>query len=177
MDWTNIVALVVSCITLLVAAVGTVLVYLGHRARKQKELPRIQLYETVGAYHFRLDTDQRSIGWKVIRVEAVHSDYIKEILKQTLYRKEENNHGVTISSYLSEWRNFCEYPEGAGPLTSIYFHDNCYEASLIFICETPSRVWWKPWQMEKKKVPYKFVRGTHPPGHSDPYLASLLGHR
>ena len=175
MDWVNTIALLVSCVTLLVATIGTVLVYLNHRVRKQKELPHIQLYQMGGVYHFRLETDQHSIGWKVIKVEVVHSDCGKEILSQTLYKTERHDQGEKISSYPSEWRDFCEYPGGAPPLTEIYFHDNCYEASLLFVCETPSKVWWKPWQREKKRVPCKFVKGTHPPGHSDPYLASLMG--
>ena len=175
MDWVIIIGLVVSLVTLTVAAIGTVLAYLNHRVRKQYELPKIWLYQTGGIYHLRLETDHHSVGWKVIRVEVVYSDYGKEILSQTLYKKEKHDQGVTISSYVSEWRDFCEYPEGARPLTEIYFHDSCYEASLLFVCETPSKVWWRPWRREKKRVPYKYIRGTHPPGDNDPYLKSLLG--
>ena len=174
MDWVIVVGLGISIVTLTVAAIGTGLSYLNHRARRQKELPKVQLYQTGGIYHIRLETDHHSIGWKLIRVEVVGSDYGKEILSQTLYKTEKHNQDVTISSYVSEWRDFCEYSEGAPPLTEIYFHDNCYEAYLIFVCETPSKVWWKPWRRGKKRVPYKYIRGTHLHGGNDPFLKSLL---
>ena len=173
MHWAIILRLVVSFVTLIVAAIGTWFTFLNHRARKQNELPRIQLYETAGVYHFRLETDHHSVGWKVIRIEVVDSDHGKEVLGQTLYKKEERDQGVTISSYLSDWRDFCEYPEGARLLTDVYFHNRCYEASLSFVCETPSKVLWNPRQRRKRRVPYKYIRGTHPSGDNDPYLRSL----
>lgn len=176
MNWVTITGLVVSLATLFVAVIGTVLVWLNHRARKQQDLPKIQLYQTGGAYHFRLETDHRSIGWKVIRVEVVDADCgKKEVLAQNLYGTEQNNQGVTTSSRVSEWRDFCEYLQGAEPWAAIYFHPDCYEASLFFVCETPSKVWWNPRQREKKRVPCKYIKGTHPPGHNDPYFKNLLG--
>ena len=175
MDWIIVVGLFVSVVTLVVAGIGTWLAYLNHLARKQAELPKIQLYETGGVYHFRLETDHRSVGWKVIRVEVVHSDYGENVIAQTLCKKETWEHLVTTSSYTSEWRQICEYPEGAGSLALIFFHNNCMEAALLFTCETPSRVWLKPWEKKKKFVHYQFVRGTQPPWLDDPYVKDFFG--
>ncbi len=166
-------------------AIGSVwlIYYLNHRTkvqgREQNELPKIQLYRYADAIHvdcyFRLETDHHSIGWKVIRVEVVDSNY-RECLKQNVHSKTDDGRPTWSPG---EWQDFCDYPEGASCAEPISFHHACWQASLLFICETPEqiRIWWKPWRKEKKKIrlPYKYVKGAQPPVSNDWLLRQFIG--
>ena len=134
------------------------------REKEERPLPKIELFGEDGVFHLYLDTDHNSIGWKIIRVESLGSN-VRECLAQYVAEQKD-----TVTEYhLGPWRDSCNYPEGAHPVEIIALHPNCYKATLSFICETPSRVWWKPWK-QKKRVPYKYVSNTQPPTIDHPVL-------
>ena len=163
MIWIELVALVLTAVAALAATVGLVIAFFNRRDMVLAKLPKIQLFNSGGGYHFRLNTDHNSIGWKVIKVEVVDSNYRKECLAQDLMVKEDER---TTKYVRSGWRDFCEYPEGASDFAPLWVHPNCYKASLSFICSVPSR--------KRKRVPYKFVRGEQLPSDMDPILRSLM---
>ena len=162
-------SLVFSALAAVVGIPNLIFAFFNNRARKQSELPKIHLYDTSGAFHFRLETDQHSIGWKVVRNEVAETDWEK-CLAQEVYTQTD----CLLSSETTEWRGHCEFPDGAAPVSPLFIHHNCGEATRSFICTTPSPIWWKPWRNQKKPVPYKFLRGTQPQGHQDPYLRNFL---
>ena len=162
-------SLVFSALAAVVGIPSLIFAFFNHRARYQSELPKIHLYDTSGAVHFRPETDQHSIGWKVVRIEVIETDWGK-CLAQEVYTQTDR----VMSSENTGWRDYCEFPNGAAPVSPLFIHPNCVEASFSFICTTPSRIWWKPWHNQKKAVPYKFLRGTQPQGHQDPYLRNFL---
>ncbi len=170
MDWT----LFVSLMALVAATISALFAYLNHRAtvqaREQSELPKIGLYGSGGDCHFRLETDHNSIGWKIVRVEVVESDPSK-CLQQNLWSQADDGSWSWVPS---EWRDFCEYPEGASDFEPISFHPACSKASLEFICEIPARTWWIQWRKKRKRVPYKYVIGGLPPLVSDSYLTGIM---
>ena len=126
----ELVTLSLSVVAATTAALGLVIGYLNHRDRvratEQNELPKIQMYGSGASCSFRLETDHKSIGWKVVGVKVIDSDY-RECLKQYVWRTEND---VTTYGPIVEWRDFCDYPEGSPDLPEILFHPNCDEAYL-----------------------------------------------
>ena len=128
--------------------------------KKERPLPKVELFGEDGIFHLYLDTDHNSIKWKIIRVEVLDSN-IRECLAQYGFEQKD-----TVTKYRpGPWRDFCDYPEGAQPVEMIAIHPGCYKAILSFTCETPSRVWWKPRRLKRERVPYKYVPNTQPIDH------------
>ena len=139
-----------------------------NRRKKEGPLPKIELYGGNGVFSPYLDIDHNSIGWKIIRVEVLDSN-VRECLSQHVIEQTDTG----SKGQLGGWRDFCDYPGGAHPVEMIAIHPDCYEAILSFICETPSRIWWKPWKRKKERVPYKYVPGRQPPIIDHPALMGL----
>ena len=169
--------LIAAPLAALTGLISVAFAYLNHRARinakARSELPQLFIYGRSTDYHFRLETDHSSIGWKVIRVEALDADHGECLAQETV-----KINGNLRTYNRSEWRAFCDYPEGASSgFTPIFFHPNCYRASLSFICEIPSRMWWKPWQRQKKRLPYIYKREEIPSIVKDPLLTEMTPDR
>ena len=136
------------------ATIGLIIAYLNRRDMLLASLPTIELYGPSTQCHFRLRTDEKSVGWKVIRVEVIESDWSNCIAQPV-----EERVTATLTEYpMSEWREFCDYPNGASNFAPIFIHYRCEKAVFSFVCVTPSRVWWAPWRRRKKRIPYNFVR-------------------
>ena len=158
MDFLDILGISLTAIAAIASAGGLYLTFLNHRARKQSLLPTIEITSFAYVkdfYFFSLKTNAHSVGWKVVRIEAVHSDFGLEFLAQN-YDKVEGN--VTSGPYQTDWRSYCEYDGGPRPLEGFHVHRSVYEADLNFVCDTGSRVWWTPWRKRRIKLLSNFRR-------------------
>ena len=163
-----------------IAAAAAVIVlgfaYVSHCARKRNELPKIQMYEYQNSketYSFHLETDQHSSGWEVERVEVIDADIGLQCLSQDLQRITNDGQTESLLTYQSNWREFCDFPERLPGIPQVlYIHPDCIKASLSFICTVPSRFRWK--KRGRKRVFYRFVKGTHAPFTHDPNAAYFL---
>ena len=169
-------------VTPILAGIAVWFSYLNHRAttqaREESKLPKIGLYELNGWVSFRLETDSHSVGWKVVRIEVIDAlrppNTDTKILQKSL-KKIETEDGIRGSfGPTGEWSDFLDYPEGAQELEFIEFHPDCSVANFSFICETPSRIWWRPWRKQRKRVPCKYQKGEMPPMSDDPLLRPLI---
>ena len=172
------VVLVASIIAAVTGIISVRYAYLRHRADEESKLPKIGLYGLRDWISFRLETDSHSVGWKVIRIEVIDSlrplSTDTKILQKSLKRME-TEHGIRGSfGSTGEWSAFLDYPEGAQELEFIEIHPDCSVANLSFICETRSRILWKPWQKQRKRVPCKYQKGKMPPMSDDPLLGPLI---
>ena len=172
----GIVSIILAGIAAAASVFGLGFVYVSHSARKRSELPRIQMYvfqASMDIYSFRLETDQHSIGWEVERVEVIDSNMGFHCLSQDVQKVTTTEHVEITSSDLSDWQEYCDFPKRLPGLFQVFYvHSDCIEASLSFICKVPSRGWWN--RRRRKRIFYRFVRGTIPFMKDDPTAAFLF---
>lgn len=71
----DIAGIGIGIVAAIAATIGLIITYLNRRDMLLASLPKIELYGSSIQWHFRIRTDEKSIGWKVVRVEVVASDW------------------------------------------------------------------------------------------------------
>ena len=145
----SLATLMVSSATLAVAAVAAWFSWRSHRARLRSELPEIWmepldqgLYRSDQAMvvYFQLRTHHPNFGWRVVRVDVIEANLLRECLW----------HGATGRE---RWRDFKEFerPIEPGQYGELRVHPGCNDLVLRFLCERLRKRWWKKELIQEKK--------------------------